>query len=154
MINPLPGMPLIESPLLGAMKPSLAMLHHLLVDHAAGRVGETTVVTDGHDDALYFFKHILPFGAGTVADVPVLLHLGLYTYRPAALAAYRAAAPSHADRAEGLEQLRFLDLGMRVRVLSCAPAGWDPIELNNPTDVAAIEAIFVARANRHGEQRC
>ena len=40
MINPLPGMPLIESPLLGAMKPSLAMLHHLLVDHAAGRVGE------------------------------------------------------------------------------------------------------------------
>ncbi len=114
---------------------------HLLADRAAGRVGGTTVVFDRHHRALYFSKNIIPFVPPThdaVAD-PVHLHLGLYAYRPTALSAYLAAPPSALELLEGLEQLRFLDIGIDVRTVVCQPPEGSVIELNNPTDVGLIE---------------
>ena len=46
---------------------------------------------------------------------------------------------------EGLEQLRFLAEGQVVKVVPLDPVGWDCIELNNPSDVAPIEAILRQR---------
>jgi 3-deoxy-manno-octulosonate cytidylyltransferase (CMP-KDO synthetase) len=112
-------------------------LGHLRADRAAGRVGGTTVVMDRHGRALYFSKEVLPFGAGT--DAPVHLHLGVYAYRPEALAAYVAQQPSPAELSEGLEQLRFLHMGVPVGVVVCPPPEGVMAELNNPTDVPIIE---------------
>ncbi len=128
-----------------AMRCTPTMLAHLLADRAAGRVGGTTVVVDRASRALYFSKHVLPFGALDATTTPVLVHLGLYAYRPASLAAYVAASETAAERSEGLEQLRFLDIGMPMTVVVVEPAGWDPVELNNPGDVPIIEAILAAR---------
>lgn len=119
---------------------------HLLADQAAGRVGGTTVVRNARGDALYFSKRILPHlnPADLPADgeVPVLLHLGLYAYRRAALQAYVRSEPSPLELLEGLEQLRFLHQGHSLRVVDCDPPGWDAIELNNPSDRPAIEAAL------------
>ncbi|HEY6963830.1 MAG TPA: 3-deoxy-manno-octulosonate cytidylyltransferase, partial [Erythrobacter sp.] len=140
-----------------AEEPALAMatvavpatpgvLQHLLADAAQGRVGGTTVVCNRAGHALYFSKSIIPYVApGSVPDQPVLLHLGVYAYRPAALRAYAEAAPAGLELQEGLEQLRFLDAGMPVGVSVLAPPAWDMIELNNPTDVPLIEAAMIAR---------
>ncbi|ARS28419.1 3-deoxy-manno-octulosonate cytidylyltransferase [Sphingomonas sp. KC8] len=121
---------------------------HLLADQAAGRSGGTTVVVDALGRALYFSKRVIPFiapGSHAEIDCPVLMHLGLYAYRRPALRAYQAAAPSPAEGHEGLEQLRFLHHGVPMTVITCDPPGWDVIELNNPTDMAPIEAILAAR---------
>jgi 3-deoxy-manno-octulosonate cytidylyltransferase (CMP-KDO synthetase) len=79
------------------------------------------------------------------AHEKVFLHLGVYAYRPAALAAYAALAPSPLELAEGLEQLRFVEQGLPVRMVTFDAVGWDCIELNNPADVPAIEAVLRAR---------
>jgi 3-deoxy-manno-octulosonate cytidylyltransferase (CMP-KDO synthetase) len=124
------------------------VLHHLLGDAAAGRVGGTTVVCNRAGHALYFSKSIIPYVApGNEPQLPVLLHLGVYAYRPAALRAYAALAPAPLELQEGLEQLRFLAAGMPVGVSLLAPPGWEMIELNNPTDVPLIEAAMIARHN-------
>ncbi|WP_066721329.1 3-deoxy-manno-octulosonate cytidylyltransferase [Sphingomonas pituitosa] len=130
-----------------AMRCSAGVYTHLLADQAAGRSGGTTVVTDAAGRALYFSKRVLPFLAEPPRDAPnpVLLHLGLYAYRPVALRRYRALPPSPAEQAEGLEQLRFLHHGIPIDVIALDPPGWDPIELNNPTDLAPIEATLTAR---------
>lgn len=130
-----------------AMHCSATAYTHLLADQAAGRSGGTTVVTDAAGRALYFSKRVLPFLAEPPQDAanPVLLHLGLYAYRPEALHRYRALPPSPAERAEGLEQLRFLHHGIPIDVIALDAPGWDPIELNNPTDLAPIEATLAAR---------
>jgi 3-deoxy-manno-octulosonate cytidylyltransferase (CMP-KDO synthetase) len=73
------------------------------------------------------------------------MHLGVYAYRRSALRDYAAAAPSVLELSEGLEQLRFLDLGLAVGVCTAEPLGWDPIELNNPSDVPAIERLLAER---------
>lgn len=121
----------------------------LVADQAAGRVGGTTVVRNAQGDALYFSKRVLPHiapGSPLEQDPPVLLHLGLYAYRRAALAAYRDWPESDLEQIEGLEQLRFLVHGIPVHVIAVEPPEWDVIELNNPSDAAPIEAILKARA--------
>lgn len=124
-----------------------AVLAHLMADAAAGRVGGTTAVCARDGRALYFSKTIIPHVApGTTPVQPVLLHVGLYAYRPAALLAYVAAGPAPLELQEGLEQLRFLDAGLAVGAAQCAAPAWDLIELNNPTDVPLIEAQLARRA--------
>lgn len=130
-----------------ALRCSDTMYKHLVADAAVGRVGGTTVVLDQSGRALYFSKRILPYipqGADR-ASGSVHLHLGLYAYRRNALLAYAAGQPSQYELLEGLEQLRFLDQGEEVRVHAAEPVGWDCIELNNPSDVPAIEAALRQR---------
>jgi len=119
---------------------------HLRSDAEAGRVGGTSVVANAAGHALYFSKRLIPFVPAGEAEPHrhIRLHLGLYAYRRAALAAYVATPQSALERLEGLEQLRFLDAGVPVRVVGCA-ATWDCIELNNPEDTPAIEAVLRAR---------
>jgi len=118
---------------------------HLARDAAQGRVGGTTVVVNVHDHALYFSKRIVPFvPEGVAAHEHVRLHLGVYAYRAGALAAYAAAAPSPLEALEGLEQMRCLDGAAPVRVVTFAAQG-PMVELNNPGDVAAIEAILALK---------
>ena len=114
---------------------------HLIEDRAAGRVGGTTVVFNRHDEALYFSKNVIPFvsSTGEGGANPVHLHLGVYAYRPSALTAYVAAPPSPLEISEGLEQLRFLDMGVGVGTVVCEPPDGAMIELNNPTDAPLIE---------------
>lgn len=130
-----------------AVRCSDSLYQHLVTDQAAGRVGGTTVVFDAQHTALYFSKRVIPHVAPERADAHahVHLHLGVYAYRPAALADYAATPPSALERLEGLEQLRFLETGRRVRVVPFDPIDWDCIELNNPEDVPAIEAILRER---------
>ena len=113
---------------------------HLVADRAAGRVGGTTVVFNRRRHALYFSKNIIPFvPPDALVDDAVHLLLGIYAYRRDALAAYRAAPASPLETLEGLEQLRFLDLGMQVGIVVCEPPDGPTIELNNPTDVVLVE---------------
>ena len=121
---------------------------HLVEDQAQGRVGGTTVVFGRDAQALYFSKRVIPHLPPAAAEQPfppVHLHLGVYAYRPEALARYLALGVSELEELEGLEQLRFLDGGVPVGVVPFDPIGWDAIELNNPTDVTPIEAVLKAR---------
>ena len=120
-------------------------VENLLADRRAGRVGGTTVVRDHAGRALYFSKEVLPFtnGKGVVNGiVPVFHHVGLYAYRPAALAAYVGWEPGPLETLEGLEQLRFLENGTPIRAVEVSAPGAVFWELNNPTDVPLIEAAL------------
>ena len=121
---------------------------HLVADQVAGRVGGTTVVTTTDGRALYFSKRVIPYVSPLQSGFDpnaVRLHLGLYAYRPEALMAYAQTPPSPLENLEGLEQLRFLEAGQPVRVVTFDPVGWDCIELNNPEDIPAIERVLLQR---------
>lgn len=114
-------------------------------DRQAGRVGGTTAVMDARGCALYFSKEVLPYTGRTYAaseQVPAYHHVGVYAYTPAALAAYMAAGPCELENLEGLEQLRFLFNGLPVTCVEVEAQGREFWELNNPEDVARIEAVL------------
>lgn len=74
------------------------------------------------------------------------LHLGLYAYRPEALRAYAAAPPDAAETETGLEQLRFLALGIPVGVACCRASRVPGVECNYPHDIARIERALALQA--------
>lgn len=124
-------------------------LNGLLADRRAGRVGGTTAVFDAQMHGLYFSKEVIPFTAQPYADAdptPVFHHVGVYAYRPSALTAYPAWPIGPLERLEGLEQLRFLENGRRLLCVEVQAKGRQFWELNNPSDVAVIEAMLAATA--------
>ena len=102
-------------------------LNGFLADRRAGRVGGTTAVFGAGGRGLYFSKEVIPFTGRVYGDAdatPVFHHVGVYAYRPAALAAYPGWPIGPLETLEGLEQLRFLENGRVVACVSkCRRAG-------------------------------
>ena len=79
---------------------------------------KVNVVVDTAGNALYFSRARIPWDreAGDCAQ-PYLLHIGLYAFRMETLARFVALPQSALELREKLEQLRFLENGIPVRVV-------------------------------------
>ncbi len=122
-----------------------AMLDSLLADRRAGRVGGTTAVFAADHSALYFSKEVIPFTSkpyGPDDPTPVFHHVGVYAYRPDALAAYGNWPIGPLEQLEGLEQLRFLENGAQVLCVEVDARDRQFWELNNPEDVNKLETMM------------
>ena len=75
--------------------------------------------------ALYFTRATAPWGEG-----PLYHHIGLYTYRRAALERFVTLPVSTLENREKLEQLRALEAGMRIdaEIVKTVPLGVDTAE--------------------------
>ncbi|MGV2051798.1 3-deoxy-manno-octulosonate cytidylyltransferase [Agrobacterium sp. 22-209-1] len=87
--------------------------------------------------ALYFTRTTAPYGDG-----PLYHHIGLYTYRRAALETFVSLPPSPLEKRERLEQLRALEAGMRIdaEIVSSVPLGVD-----TPHDLEKARKILASR---------
>ncbi len=120
-------------------------LNGFLQDRAAGRVGGTTAVFGTGGRARYFSKEVIPYTGQSYADdatTPVFHHVGVYAYRPAALADYAGWDMGPLEALEGLEQLRFLERGRPVLCVEVEARGRQFWELNNPEDVPRIQTMM------------
>lgn len=121
-------------------------LNSLLLDRSEGRVGGTTAVFGRDHSGLYFSKEVIPFCAERfegAAPTPVFHHVGVYAYRPDALADYPGWIVGPLEQLEGLEQLRFLENNRKILCVEVEARGREFWELNNPEDVARIEAMML-----------
>jgi 3-deoxy-manno-octulosonate cytidylyltransferase (CMP-KDO synthetase) len=75
------------------------------------------VVADQSGFALYFSRSLIPFSRNAAPDRQAFEHIGLYAYTKAFLTEYSQMAPTRLERIEGLEQLRVLENGRRIRVV-------------------------------------
>ncbi|MEX1025394.1 MAG: 3-deoxy-manno-octulosonate cytidylyltransferase [Planctomycetota bacterium] len=76
------------------------------------------VVRDRAGDALYFSRAPIPSASHPDSEPALALrHVGVYAFRPAALARFTSLAPGVLERGERLEQLRWLENGGRLRVV-------------------------------------
>lgn len=111
---------------------------------AAPFSGTTCVIDDRHR-ALWFSKQILPAirdeAARRTADVlsPVRRHVGIYGYQFEALARFDVAPMSVYEELEGLEQLRFIALGIPVTTVPVAGSDLDMNGVDTLVDVIAAE---------------
>jgi 3-deoxy-manno-octulosonate cytidylyltransferase (CMP-KDO synthetase) len=96
------------------------------------------VVLDRQGNALYFSRSRIPALRDPARAPRYWQHAGLYAYRRDFLLEFVKLAPTPAERAEQLEQLRALENGHRIR---CAVVeGWHGIPVDVPADVARVEA--------------
>jgi 3-deoxy-manno-octulosonate cytidylyltransferase (CMP-KDO synthetase) len=76
------------------------------------------VVTDARGRALYFSRSVIPHQRDSGESITELYwqHVGIYAFTRAALTRWVGLAPSAAEQAERLEQLRALHYGMTIGV--------------------------------------
>lgn len=106
------------------------------------------VVCDRRGRALYFSRAPIPWARDALADgqrtlapgLPALHHIGLYAYRAAFLKCFPALPVGPLERYESLEQLRALENGYAIAVLSTAqqPAAG----VDTPADLARVREAF------------
>ena len=115
------------------------------------------VVCDGRGDALYFSRSPIPFVRGEGADLPSAAaeavarglarkHVGLYVYRREALLRFASLPPAPLEVAEGLEQLRALHHGMRLRVVP--REGESGPAVDTPEDLARVRELLAGEIVR------
>ncbi len=116
------------------------------------------VVTDQSGDALYFSRALIPHtrladsaaarecAAATVARGLARKHVGLYAYRREALLRFASLPPSPLEEAEGLEQLRALHHGMRIRVVPVD--GESGLAVDTLEDLERVRAFLASEKGR------
>jgi 3-deoxy-manno-octulosonate cytidylyltransferase (CMP-KDO synthetase) len=86
--------------------------------------------------ALYFSRSPIPYFRNPVEGLTVLRHKGIYAYQRAFLERFVGWAPSPLELAESLEQLRALEYGATIRVISTTDTspGVDTLEQANEVE--------------------
>jgi 3-deoxy-manno-octulosonate cytidylyltransferase (CMP-KDO synthetase) len=106
--------------------------------------GFAKVVLDREGYAIYFSRSAIPFprkyldrGVDVDLDSSVYLrHVGVYGFSAETLQAVTSAGESELESLEGLEMLRALYMGIRIKV-GLVPSGIPHVDL--PEDIAAVE---------------
>lgn len=100
------------------------------------------VVRDKHDNALYFSRHPIPFQR-EAKDFPaqVFRHIGLYAYRSQFLLDMQQWPPCELEAIEGLEQLRVLWAGYKIKVEEACTAPQQ--DINTLDDLVQAEVALM-----------
>jgi len=96
------------------------------------------VVTDPHGRALYFSRAAIPYDRDNTKP-RYFKHLGLYAYRKPALDRFVKLPESALEKAERLEQLRFMENGIPIYV---GDTPYDSIGVDTEEDLQRVIAIL------------
>lgn len=102
------------------------------------------IVVDNNGYAMYFSRSVIPFIRGKeheewAAAYPFLKHIGLYAYRRDVLAEVTRLPQSSLEKAESLEQLRWLQNGYRIKV---GLTDIETVGIDTPDDLERAERLI------------
>lgn len=105
------------------------------------------VVVGANHQALYFSRSVIPYLRGIdenewLSHHTFYKHIGLYAYRADVLRQISAMAPGRLEQAESLEQLRWLEAGLAIKV---GETNIETIGIDTPEDLARAEAFLAQK---------
>lgn len=104
------------------------------------------VIFDFNGDSLYFSRSPIPFVRNAHPAQRFWRHLGIYGFRRDFLQQFVRWPAGTLEQTESLEQLRALENGTRLRVLTCNELSPG---VDTPEQAAAIEASLLAHTHSH-----
>ena len=116
---------------------------------AIGNPNSPKIVVDKNGFALYFSRSVIPFVRGKEtaewpSSYPFLKHLGLYAYRRDVLREVTQLPQGMLEKAESLEQLRWLENGYRIRV---GPTDTETVGIDTPADLERAEKFLEMKSD-------
>jgi 3-deoxy-manno-octulosonate cytidylyltransferase (CMP-KDO synthetase) len=124
---------LIEDPKI----PVATLAYRVTKKEEIGGPDVVKVVFDNNNFALYFSRSPIPYSKEYCS--PFYKHLGLYIYRKNFLLKLAQMKPTPLERIEGLEQLRVLENGYRIKVVETE---YDSIGVDTPEDLERVKALL------------
>ncbi len=107
--------------------------------------GQGTIASARVAPALYFSRRPIPWGEG-----PFWHHVGIYAFRRHALDRFVAATPTPLERRESLEQLRALEIGLRI---GCARIQQAPFGVDTPEDLDHVRREISLTLERSAQEQ-
>jgi len=106
-------------------------------------------VIDLAGNALYFSRSLIPYPHNAVEHA-VFEHVGLYVYRKETLIRLSQLPPTVLEQVESLEQLRWLEHGLRIRCVEtkCSDQAFSSFSVDTAEDLARAEAMLRERGER------
>jgi len=109
--------------------------HNVLFDK-----GEVKIILNKNNEALYFSRNVIPFIKGKDEKewhlhYKYFRHIGMYAYRIDILEKITKLLPSELEKAESLEQLRWLENGFKIK---CAETLFDSHCIDCPEDIQKV----------------
>lgn len=98
------------------------------------------VVTDREGFALYFSRYPIPFVRGE-RKAPLLKHIGIYAFQRDVLKRFSSWPPGLLEQTESLEQLRFLENGVRIKMSYGAGS---PVAVDTPEQAEDARRLLAA----------
>ncbi len=132
------------APMLQPYPPHCATLVKAVTDSAllaSPSVVKVTLNTEGY--ALYFSRSPIPYLRHEVVRAKFYKHIGVYAYTRDTLLAFWRLRPSMLEKVEGLEQLRLLENGYRIK---CVLTTMDSQAVDTPDDLEKVRALFSKRS--------
>lgn len=108
------------------------------------------VVCKSNGDAMYFSRSVIPYVRGEeqkdwIGQTDFHTHMGVYAYRPDVLKAIAALPAGELEKAESLEQLRWLEAGYNIRTVI---TDGESVGIDTPDDLAKAEEYLSATGKR------
>lgn len=109
--------------------------HEVLFD-----MGEVKVVLNEQMEGLYFSRMVIPYIKGVAQEAwhehhAYYRHVGMYAYRTDVLEQLTSLPVSSLEKAESLEQLRWLEKGFKIK---CAVTNFDSHCIDTPEDIEKV----------------
>ena len=95
------------------------------------------VVTDKNDFALYFSRLPIPYSENK--EVDYYKHIGIYIYTKDFLFTFKNLGPSSLEKTERLEQLRAIEAGYKIKVITTS---FECHGVDTEKDLAKVERIL------------
>lgn len=97
------------------------------------------VITDNNGFALYFSRSVIPFHRELTYNVKYYKHIGVYAFRKEALLKFSSLEMTPMEISEKLEQLRYLENGMKIRMVETDFVG---IGIDTPEDLEKAKMLL------------
>lgn len=118
----------------------MATLAHPLALEDLANQNAVKVITNTHDEAIYFSRFPIPYSREAAGESSVALkHIGLYGYQKSFLQKFCTSPQALIEKHESLEQLRALYLGAKIKVLRVAKPTYG---VDTPEDLQKLEALL------------
>lgn len=106
--------------------------------------GEVKVVLNDKSEALYFSRSVIPYIKSKHKEEwhlhhPFWRHVGMYAYRADVLEKLTKLPLASLEKAESLEQLRWLQAGFTIQ---CVPTKYNSYCVDTPEDLKAIMSMI------------
>lgn len=102
--------------------------------------GEAKIVLNDQHEAIYFSRQAIPFLKNIDpkdwhTHHPYYRHVGMYAYRVDVLEKLTSLSPSALEKAESLEQLRWIEAGFKIK---CVITNFDSHCIDTPEDIEKV----------------